>query len=98
MDHIAKVCKRAQASTNYLTDSSQKSEASEEEVTEMFNLQSNQSIVEPLKVSLKINNKPIIMEVDSGAGMSVLPYNLYQEVFKNIPLQSSIIKLKMYVI
>lgn len=36
------------------------------------------------------------MEVDSEAGMSVLPYNLYQKTFKNIPLQSSIIKLKMY--
>lgn len=28
--------------------------------------------------------------------MSVLPYKLYQEAFNHIPLQSSIIKLKMY--
>lgn len=96
LGHIAKVCQKGQTSTNYLKDYSQKSNTSEEEVTEMSNLRSNQLIIEPLKVSIKINNKPIVMEMDSGAGMSVLPHKLYQEAFKDITLQSSIIKLKMY--
>lgn len=66
LGHIAKACKKAQASTNYLKDDLQNSDTSDEEVTEMFNLRGNHSIVEPLKVSIKINNKHIVMEIDSG--------------------------------
>lgn len=55
MGHILEVCKKAQASTNYLMDRSQKSEASEEGVIEMFNLHGNQSIVESSVLKLIIN-------------------------------------------
>ncbi|KYN21192.1 Uncharacterized protein K02A2.6 [Trachymyrmex cornetzi] len=96
MGHTSKVCKKTEAVANYLSDQAEKSEVSEEEITETFSLNNCKSAIEPIKATIKINGKLIVMEVDSGAGMSVLSYNIYQNTFKEIPLQSSNIKLKIY--
>ena len=55
-------------------------------------------MIELLKAIIKINNKPIVMEVDSNAYviLSVLFYNIYRNMFKEIPFQSLNIKLKLY--
>lgn len=50
-NEISILQKCAEASTNYIINSTQKSEASEEKITEVFNLLNNQSIVESLKVN-----------------------------------------------
>lgn len=96
MGHISKVCKKAEASANYLSDQAEKSEASEEETTEMFSLNNSQSAIESIKATIEVNGKSIVMKMDSGAGMSVLSYNIYRNTFKEITLHSSNIKLKMY--
>ncbi|KYQ59578.1 Uncharacterized protein K02A2.6 [Trachymyrmex zeteki] len=79
MGHISKVCKKAEASANYLSDQAE-----------------NQSAIESIKATIEVNGKSIVMKMDSGAGMSVLSYNIYRNTFKEITLHSSNIKLKMY--
>jgi len=57
MGYISKICKKAETSTNYLPDQTEKSKASEEEIIELFNLNNNQSVIKPLKAIIKINVK-----------------------------------------
>ncbi|XP_018396209.1 PREDICTED: uncharacterized protein K02A2.6-like [Cyphomyrmex costatus] len=57
MGHIAKACKKADTSTNYLSDQTEKSEISEKETIEMFSLNIEKTVIEPIKVTIKINGE-----------------------------------------
>lgn len=52
--------------------------------------------VAPFLVPVIINNVPIEMELDTGAGISILPKIIYDKHFSSFPLSSSNTKLQMY--
>ena len=47
----------------------------------------------PYQVQLTVNNKCVIMEVDTDAAVSLISYKTYQKLFASVPLEKSKIKL-----
>ena len=50
----------------------------------------------PTIVSINVEGKEIPMEVDTGPGVSIIPFSTWRSHFPDIPLQSSAIQLKTY--
>ena len=50
----------------------------------------------PIVVSINVEGKEIPMEVDTGAGVSIIPFSTWRSHFPDLPLQSSAIQLKTY--
>ena len=50
----------------------------------------------PVTVLVKVNGVPITVEVDSGAGKSVMPFSVYKKFLDFLELKSTPIRLKMY--
>ena len=61
---------------------------------DIFNLSSN--YVAPVNLNAFINNIQVTFEVDTGAGMSCLPFNVYQQFFPEVELGPSNIIIKVY--
>lgn len=65
------------------------------EVAEMFTLDKSFRS-DPIYVEVLLNGLPFKMEVDTGAGLSCMPLEIYEKHFKNVPLSDTQIKLKTY--
>ena len=50
----------------------------------------------PIKVKLEIQGKPVDMEVDTGAAVSIISEETYKKLFPNLNLQKVPIGLKTY--
>ena len=50
----------------------------------------------PIFVQAQVNDRNLRMELDTGAGVSVLPTSMYQQYFSATPLQSSALRLTTY--
>ena len=50
----------------------------------------------PIKVKLEIQGKPVDMEVDAGAAVSIISEETYKKLFPNLNLQKVSIGLKTY--
>ena len=50
----------------------------------------------PLEVNLQLEGKPLRMEVDTGAAVSLVSEETYWSLFPTVPLQSSTTKLRTY--
>ncbi|CAI6359297.1 unnamed protein product [Macrosiphum euphorbiae] len=69
----------------------------ESESVEMFQLKVGyQKSVEPYFVKIKIEEIYIDMELDSGAGRSIIPFKLYKKYWSKLKVIPSLIKLKTY--
>ena len=51
---------------------------------------------EPYKIPLKINDRFIEFEIDTGAGRTIISENIYRDNLKHIPLVWTAITLKTY--
>ena len=49
----------------------------------------------PIVVSINMEGKEIPMEVDTGAGVSIIPFSIWRSHFPDLPLQT-VIQLKTY--
>lgn len=62
-----------------------------EENDEVINMFQVERIIEgnkPIMIKVFIERKEVEMEVDSGAGVSILPKEIYETVLPNIKLES----------
>ena len=50
----------------------------------------------PVFVEVAIEGQAVKMELDTGAAVSILPFQMYREKFSHVPLQKSHTKLKTY--
>ncbi|CAI6374230.1 unnamed protein product [Macrosiphum euphorbiae] len=88
--HLAKMCKNK--SKNHYVEVETESES-----VEMFQLKVGyQKSVEPYFVKIKIEEIYIDMELDSGAGRSIIPFKLYKKYWSKLKVIPSLIKLKTY--
>lgn len=51
----------------------------------------------PIKVKLHINAKLVVMELDTGADISIISESTYKSMFSTIPLQPCAVALKTYI-
>ncbi|XP_064462824.1 uncharacterized protein K02A2.6-like [Ornithodoros turicata] len=52
--------------------------------------------MDPLEVTLLVDKNPLRLEIDTGAAVSVLPLELYNEKFSHLPKQESRVVLKSF--
>ena len=52
--------------------------------------------IKPIMLSVKVNDIPLNMELDTGSVVSVIPKHLYQEKFSEIKLEKTDLTLKTY--
>ena len=57
---------------------------------------SEKSKEDALRVTVEINDRPVVMEFDTGASMSVIPADLYHEKLRHISLDKPTYKFKSY--
>lgn len=89
--HIMAACK---GRVNFIDEV----ESSEEETLPMFNLTDFQNVnfVRPLCVPVLLDKVAAQMELDTGAGVSCLPYSFYKKYLSHVPLQATTVKLRTY--
>ncbi|XP_008179051.1 uncharacterized protein K02A2.6-like [Acyrthosiphon pisum] len=71
----------------------------ENEVMEMFQVEvksENNCGLSPVMIMVKVENTLIEMEVDSGAGISILPEEVVKEKLPHIHINPTILKLRTY--
>ena len=72
-------------------------EDSPQEVLGMFNVhQISGTSPTPIIVSLEVEGRQIPMEVDTGAGVSIIPLLTWKAHFPDLPLQKSDVQLRTY--
>ena len=111
--HIERACRsklkqdqRARGSTtsqtNNLTftgDNPANGSARESETPDEYSMYNVRSGHTPIMVKLKLNGAPISMELDTGAGISIMSKSTYNQLWsesKRPPLQTSTVHLKTY--
>lgn len=93
--HLAKMCWKNKNNNNFVEVEDEIS-ASDHEVAEMYFVSVNNEFLDPMKIQVLVNNKPLLMEIDSGSRRSMLPEQLYLEKFKEYILHASLTRLKTY--
>lgn len=91
--HIAVACKVKLENHHFVVGS----EGQEAQTLEMFCLDLvGVNSVEPITVRAFINNEPALLEVDTGAGISCIPYKWYLKHLNNVNLKHTDTMLKTY--
>ena len=104
--HIEKVCRtklKQRGITNQTHNLSLSGEdhdgSTRSETTDEYSLYHVRSSRTPIMVALKLNGAPISMELDTGAGISIVSQQTYNQLWpegKRPPLQTSPVHLKTY--
>ena len=50
----------------------------------------------PYRITLFLEGKPVQVEIDTGASLSLVSEQIYQELWPSIPLQSTLVNLITY--
>lgn len=93
--HLAKVCRCNQNNYVEQEQSEVKNPSESFDFMDMYFINQNNK-VEPIKVNILVNNKHLQMEIDTGAGISVIPANVYESNFKNCELKATNVRLRSY--
>ena len=106
--HIASVCKSVQTNPN---NEGRRPNARPRDRTQRIDCDANPEQDEdndlpicrvsnpsshPITVELQVNKKILLMEVDTGASVSVISMNTYKKLFPNTSLNASTLRLKTY--
>ena len=62
----------------------------------MFTISNSSEPCKELTVLVSVDGKPLKMEVDTGASLTVIPNNVWKEVLASKPLRDTKVKLKSY--
>ena len=69
-------------------------QASSDEELALFTIGASAS--PPIEVKVHINDKPVVMELDTGADISIISESTYKSMFSTLSLQSFTLPLKTY--
>ena len=98
--HLKRVCKkirqRDKAQMVIATRETDDSEDGDDDELELFTVYTAQGKKDGIFVSMELSGKPVKMQVDTGASVSLIPESLYQEQLKNCPLKPAAIHLSSY--
>ena len=93
--HLAAVCRSK--STKFVVSEFPEEDEDDFEVHTLglFTV-SQKSSEDALRVTVEVNDRPVVMEVDTGAAMTVIPADLYHEKLKHISLEKPRYRFKTY--
>lgn len=90
--HITEACKFKKEKNNYVEKV--------ESPVDFFNVEDiiveNSHYVAPICLRIVLNSKPICFEVDTGAGLSCLPYYVYKKKISDVQLADTSTLIKVY--
>ena len=84
----------AQPQTKWVQVELEATNPAPEEEFALFNM--GASVSPPIEINVQINDKPIVMELDTGADISIISESTYQSMFASVPMQPSSLLLKTY--
>ncbi|XP_050507436.1 uncharacterized protein K02A2.6-like, partial [Diabrotica virgifera virgifera] len=102
--HLAKMCNKNKGKSTHYVEPVE-SENSDSENVQDFDFVNmyhtsfdnvNNGFIKPQKANMLINDCTILMELDSGAGISVLPENIYIRYFKTSALLPTKVRLRSF--
>jgi len=102
MGHLRRVCRQPKRSPKQqgaqASHSRQQVKLVQEDTTDeiLILYQDKASCDRPLEVDLTLEGKPLRMEVDTGAAVSLVSEKTYRSLFPKAPLQPSTTKLRTY--
>ena len=103
--HIAPVCRQSSQAHHLGSSDSYRTSAAEEdpeELTSLYQLHSmddsgNDKIeAKPFRVTLKIEDKDLEMELDTGSGRSIIGKHVFEENYKHLPMHRSNVTFVTY--
>ena len=102
--HLGKVCKsnsqqKSKQATNQIsldTESSQDSDIIPPSNDEAYTLFSLGGKTSPIVVTVHVNSHPLLLEVDTGAALSIINKTTFERNFPDLSLKPSNISLKTY--
>ena len=90
--HIAKVCHSKKVNLADCVETEQSLSAHTDNF--IFRVENRSS--EPYQVTIQINGKPVIMEIDTGAAVSIISSQSCKSLFPKTTLQKPTVKLRTY--
>lgn len=91
--HLAAVCRSK--STKYVVSEVREGDEREIRTLGIFTV-SEESNDDAVRMTVEINNRPVVMEVDTGASMSVVPADLYYEKLQDVSLDKPTYRFNSY--
>jgi len=67
----------------------------EEPELEMFSLLTDTE-KQPFRVNFTVNQQEVLMEIDTGAAVSIISQQVYNQAFAHLPLEGARVELKTY--
>lgn len=92
--HLAHVCKPRAAKTHHFIEANDENENMKE--VSMYSLKVEVKENDPIKIPVELNGIVLQMEVDSGAGVSVISKQCFEEKFSRWKIQPTNIRLRGY--
>ena len=80
----------------HVVTAAEKDSSPEEDECHLFHIEHKQSKTKALLCTLTIEGKPVEMEIDTGADVSIMAERTYQQLFSHKPLQPSTVRLNTY--
>ena len=97
--HLSKACRSAKINYNENQEiNSQGVDHTSGEVNTLFHVNDAMvnKVVQPYRVTMLIEDVPIVMELDTGSGLSVISYETYCKYFDKITLQDTDCVMRSY--
>ena len=79
----------AQPQTKWVQVELEATNPAPEEEFALFNM--GASVSPPIEINVQINDKPIVMELDTGADISIISESTYQSMFASVPMHAAIL-------
>ena len=100
--HIKRACRSPQSPqkkksmVKHISETLPTDESIQPSEYELYKVTSGTSGHKPFEVELELDGHPVIMEIDTGASKSVIPWKVYKEKFTKKPLEETSLQLKTY--
>lgn len=96
--HLAKVCRnRDRPTTNsYYRKSEEKKKGTGVDIIDLWKFENNELVDNPVVINVEIERQSIPMEIDTGAGKSIIPEKIFLKKFSHCRLEEIKVRLRMY--
>lgn len=93
--HVQRVCRGAKR-TGKAHNVSEEEEDGELEIVELFTMYTAEEKKNGIYVRMELAGKPVSMQLDTGASVTILPEKVHRESLEQFPLQPAAVRLSSY--
>ena len=93
MGHIAEACMSKSTTVNAVDETTEYDQSANPFSMSLYSISAGQH---GIKVPIELNNQSVLMELEAGAGISIISEETHAKYFKGVPLERSTTKLHAY--